>query len=90
MKVEFDPAILRKLKKVDVRVRKSFKEKLRIFSTNPSNSQLRAHSLQKPYQGYRSIYITSDWRAIYKEVHRGEEVVAYFITLGTHKQLYNK
>jgi mRNA-degrading endonuclease YafQ of YafQ-DinJ toxin-antitoxin module len=44
--------------------------------------------LAREYEGYKSINITSYWRALYKEIEEGEETVAYFVTLGTHAQLY--
>lgn len=76
MKVFYDPAFLDKFKKVDVRIRKSVKEKILIFP------------LKREYQGYRSIDITEDYRALYKEVQQEDERIAYFVLLGTHDQLY--
>ena len=88
MKVVSDASFLAKLKKVDVRIRKGFKEQIRLFSKSPNNPQLNNHALRNEYEGYRSINITADWRAIYREVHIGDDTVAYFVALGTHKQLY--
>ena len=90
MKVVYDSDFMAELKKVDVRIRKSLKQRIDIFSQDPYNPQLNNHSLRDGYQGYRSIDITSDWRAIYHEVIIGEETVAYFVTLGTHGKLYGK
>ena len=90
MTVRYDPAFLKKLKKLDVRVRKSFRERIALFARDPQNPQLNNHSLREKYFGYRSIDITSDYRAIYKEAHFGDDVVAYFIALGTHKELYKE
>ena len=88
MRVYYDPAFYGKLKKVDVRIRKSVKEKIIIFSENPNNLQLNNHLLEKEYEGYRSIDITSNYRALYKEIEQGEEKVAYFVFLSTHDELY--
>ena len=44
--------------------------------------------LKKDYRGYSSIDITTDYRAIFKELHEGKERVYYFLTIGTHKELY--
>lgn len=88
MMIRYDPAFLKKLKKAEVRIRKSFKERITLFIVNPFNSHLHNHALQKEYRGYRSIDITSDWRAIYTEKREGDEVIAYFIAIGTHKELY--
>jgi len=90
MKIVYDPAFVKKLKKVDVRIRKSAKERLILFSKNPNNPQLDNHPLRRGYLGYRSIDITSDYRAIYKEVQVGDEVIAYFVALGTHNELYQR
>ena len=61
-----------------------------LFAKNPRELQLDNHPLRDEYQGYRSIDITSDYRAIYKETQIRNEVVAYFIAIGTHKELYGK
>ena len=90
MKVFYDPAFYEKLKKVDVRIRRSVKEKILIFSENAHDTGLNNHPLEKEYTGYYSINITADWRALYKEVQQGTEIIAYFVLLGRHKQLYGK
>lgn len=86
----YDPAFLKMLKKANVRIRKSVKERMLLFSKDPSNPQLNNHYLRDEYIGYKSIDIMSDWRAIYEEIHEGEEIIAYFIALGRHKDLYGK
>ena len=88
MIVKYSPTFLTTLKKADVRIRKSFKERITIFYKNPTNPKLDNHPLERQWQGYRSIDITADWRAIYKEIKEAGEIVAYFIAIGTHKELY--
>jgi len=88
MERRYDPAFIKAIKKADVRIRKSFKQKIAVFAKDPFNHQLNNHPLKREYQGYRSIDITADWRALYKEIHVGEEIVAYFVLLGTHEHLY--
>lgn len=90
MTIRYDPAFLKKLKKTDVKIRKRFKKRIAIFIINPFDQQLHNHSLQREYKGYRSIDITNDWRAIYVEKREGDEIIAYFIAIGTHKDLYEK
>lgn len=90
MKVKLAPNIFKKLKKLDVRIRSRFKERILIFEKNPNDPQLDNHELRKPYKGMQSIDITNDYRAIYKEMRIGEEAVAYFLTIGTHKDLYGQ
>lgn len=90
MKVQYSPAFIKKLKKLDVKVRKSFKVKIRIFSEDPDNLELDNHSLHDPYENLRSIGITADYRAIYEEItEQANEPVAYFVLIGTHKELYS-
>lgn len=90
MNVKYSPGLVSRLKKNDVRIRKSFKEKLTIFCKNPNDPGLNNHSLREPYQDRRSIDITNDYRAHYKEIKEGTETVAYFISFGTHEELYRK
>ena len=75
-------------KKTDVRIRKEVDEKLKLFQQNPQELGLNNHSLRDTWEGYRSINITNDYRAIYKEVKEGEEINAYFVDIGTHEELY--
>jgi mRNA-degrading endonuclease YafQ of YafQ-DinJ toxin-antitoxin module len=88
MKKQLSPLFFEELKKVDVRIRKSFEEKIVVFEKNPFDPRLNNHPLKEPYEGLRSIDITSDYRAVYEEVPAGKETVAYFSLLGTHKELY--
>ena len=88
MIVRYSPAFLKILKKLDVRIHKSFKERIAIFYKDPRDPRLDNHELKRRWQGHRSIDITSDWRAIYEEIQEGAETVAYFIAIGTHKELY--
>lgn len=88
MRVKYSPSLLANLKKQDVRIRKSFKERILIFSKNPHDLQLNNHPLHEPYLDRRSIDITADFRAHYKEIEEGNEKAAYFVSLGTHEELY--
>ncbi|VVB91010.1 Bacterial toxin of type II toxin-antitoxin system, YafQ [uncultured archaeon] len=89
MTVQYDPALLKKLKKLNVRTRNRFFERIKIFEKNHQEPILNNHALKRDYEGYRSIDITNDYRAIYEEVASGEdEPVAYFIAIGTHKELF--
>lgn len=90
MKVRYGPDFYQKYKKVDVRIRNRVDEKIEIFLKNPYDPRLDNHILKREWGGFRSIDITADWRAIYKEIKLGEDVVAYFVALGTHNELYRK
>ena len=88
MTIKYTEEFIAQLKEQNVRVRKSFKKAIGEFSKNPNNSVLNNHSLKREWKGYRSIDVTSDFRAIYKEVTFGNETIIYFISIGTHNQLY--
>ncbi len=90
MRVKYSPLFLAILKKVDVRIYKSLKTRISIFIQNSSDPQLNNHALRDEYLGYRSIDVTADWRAVFEEIEEGEETVVYFVTLGTHEQLFMK
>lgn len=91
MKVKFSQEFYQIYKKkIDVRIRKSVNERLEIFRKNPSDSILDNHELEDEWAGHRSIDITGDYRAIYEEIIEGEDIVAYFVTLGTHEALYRE
>lgn len=90
MRRQYDPAFIKALKKTNIRIRKSFREKIVIFAKNPQDSQLNNHKLKEKYEGYRSIDITGDYRAIYEEINEVDEPIAYFFLIGTHNKLYSK
>ena len=88
MKVIFDPDFYRKYKKLDVRIQNSIDGSIRIYRKNPNDLQLNNHLLHEPYQGYRSIDITAEYRALYEEMTVGEDTITYFVIFGTHDELY--
>ncbi len=88
MKVKLSPEFYKKIKGANVRIRKNFKERITIFQKNPDDPRLNNHSLHSKYTGYSSINITADWRAIFEIIGEGENAIAWFIDLGTHKGLY--
>ena len=59
--------------------------RIQLFQKNPFHPVLNNHALHGVYQGYRSINITGDLRAIYEEVNSD---TVHFIALGTHQELY--
>ncbi len=90
MKVLYDSEFILQLKETDVRIQKNFREKIAIFQNNPKDPLLDNHSLKREYVGYRSINITADYRAIFKQIPKDEDIIYYFFLIGTHEQLYSK
>lgn len=91
MDVQFGKVFIKQYDKADIKIRKAFQERLRLFRENPHHPQLRNHLLIGKYQGYQSINITGDWRALYIEKTSSlRETVIEFRLFGTHSQLYKK
>jgi len=51
---------------------------------NPNHHILNNHSLEGAFDECRSINVTGDCRAIFKQ----EKNIAIFMTIGTHSELY--
>lgn len=83
-RLEFSPIFITKLKKVPLEIKIAFRDSLETFVEDQNHSSLRNHLLTKEHAGIRSIDITSDWRALYRE--DAERII--FIELGTHQELY--
>lgn len=88
MIVKYTDNFLKQLKKSDVRIRKAFKQRLLLFVENPNDLELNNHPLQKEYVGFRSIDMTANYRAVYREVIQEDNTYIYFTSFGTHSQLY--
>ncbi len=87
MQIKFSKIFLKQLAKSPGFIKSAFEEKLRHFLFNKSDPILNNHKLKGKYQGYRSINITGDWRAIFEECPNGDVL---FLLFGTHNQLYKK
>ena len=79
--IHFKKAYLKLPKKLKDTVDK----KLFLFAKNPYDSILNNHLLIGKYKNYRSINITGDYRAIYKEISKDKVI---FVKLGSHSKLY--
>lgn len=86
MRVVYSKRFLKQLEKSPRTVVVSFQKRLALFSQDAFHPLLNNHALTGEYRMYRSINITGDWRALFKELDNGE--VVFFVLLGTHSQLY--
>lgn len=84
MVVKFEKKFKKRYKSLDNKQQKQFINRLTLFKDDEHNELLNNHKLNPPYKGCRSINISGDLRAIYYK----KETVAYFITIGTHSELY--
>ncbi len=67
------------------KLQKAIDNRLLLFESAPFAESLKNHILQGKYKNYRSINITGDYRALYKEISKNEVI---FVKLGTHSELY--
>jgi len=84
MKIIYPKKFLRHLDNQPVKIQDKFLVRVALFSENKFNLILHNHALSGKYEGFRSINITGDMRAVFQDF--GNTVV--FICLGTHSQLY--
>lgn len=88
-KIDYSRGFLKQLKKATLEIKISFRNRLKLFLTDPLNPLLNNHKLTGQFSGCRSINVTGDWRAIYKEqLLPNEENTVIFLMLGTHSELY--
>ena len=84
MSIEFAPLFTKQRKAAPLEIKQAFRDALDLFYENPNHVALRNHPLTGKYQGFRSIDVTEDWRALY----RTEPERIIFVEIGTHDQLY--
>ena len=83
--IEFTKSFTKQFKKLRHNQQERFYERLEVFKKNPQDRVLRDHALQGKYQGYRSIDVEGDLRALY---YVKGDVIVVFAIIGTHSQLY--
>jgi addiction module RelE/StbE family toxin len=84
MEISYKKSFLKLYEKLPTKVQGKVKEALLTFATSPDHIALHSHSLAGKWFGFRSINITGDYRAVYKETGS----LAVFYAVGTHAQLY--
>jgi addiction module RelE/StbE family toxin len=83
-RIEFTPLFNKQRKAAPLEIKQAFRDALDLFAENPNHPALRNHPLTGKYAGFRSIDVTADWRALYRE----EKERIMFADLGTHEELY--
>lgn len=71
-------------KKRDQMIRTHCDERIRLFEQEPFHPLLDNHALHGKWQGYRSINVTGDFRAVFKQ----ENETITFVDIDTHHNLY--
>lgn len=83
-RIEFTPIFNKLITRAPTNIKLAFREAFDLFLENPNHPALRNHPLRGKYAGFRSVDVTGDWRALYRE----EPELIKFVAIGTHKQLY--
>ena len=66
-------------------IKAKFKARISLFLVDEFHPLLENHALAGKYEGFRSINITGDFRAIY---YLANQDIVIFVNIGTHSQLY--
>lgn len=85
MIIQYSHTFKRQYKKLPSTQQEQFKERLQIFITDRTHPMLRVHPLKGSFQGYWSMNVNGDLRAIYSD-NGGDLII--FALIGTHSQLY--
>ena len=85
MRVAYHRNFERQYKKLPVKIKTKFEERLELFLQEPFSPLLENHALGGNYKDCRSINITGDVRAIYYIKVR----ILVFINIGSHSELYD-
>ena len=85
MVIRYLPKFKKQYQKLPVKIKEQFDDRLHLFLTDRTSPSLRVHPLKGRYQGYWSLNINGDLRAIY--LVQGEEIII-FALIGTHSELY--
>jgi addiction module RelE/StbE family toxin len=84
MRVTYKKQFDKDFKKLPLKIREQFYERLDLFLQDKFDKTLNNHPVDKAFPGCRSINVSGDYRAIFQE--DGDTVI--FITIGTHSELY--
>ena len=85
MRIDYHARFKKQFKKLPPRVQARFRIRLEILLLNPASPELRVHALRAKYDGYFSMDVTGDVRALF--YYEGSTVVVFGF-IGTHSQLY--
>lgn len=85
MIVQTHRALDKKLKKIDPYIKDKFKTRLILFVSDQFHPLLNNHALSGNYEGYRSINVTGNYRAVFKLMAQD---LAIFYDIDTHPKLY--
>ncbi|MFA5995893.1 MAG: type II toxin-antitoxin system mRNA interferase toxin, RelE/StbE family [Patescibacteria group bacterium] len=67
MQINFSKRFNKQYKKAALNIQRAFNNRLQIFIDNKFHSSLHNHALTGQFEGFRSINVTGDWRALFHE-----------------------
>jgi addiction module RelE/StbE family toxin len=76
----------KKFAKLPKKVREKTKQCIMLFSVDPAHPVLNNHALRGKWGGYRSINVTGDYRAVFKQAVD----IALFVDVDDHYNLYGR
>jgi len=85
MEIQYSRNFVKQYKKLNAKSRQQFLERQALWLENHGDVRLQTHPLKGKFQGYWSMNVSGDLRAIYYQ--EGDQVVI-FALIGTHSQLY--
>ena len=85
MRPNYNKDFEKQFRKLPKKIQDRFDERLKIFLENKFHPLLNNHSVEKRFPGCRSINVTGDYRAIFKEVSSDTVI---FMLIGTHSEFY--
>ena len=71
--------------KLPVRLQEAYIERNRLFRENRRHPLLHDHALAAEWVGHRSINVTGDYRAVYRQLDAESYL---FVAIGTHHELF--
>ncbi len=87
MTIKYAKRFVKQLKKLQPAERQRFYARQAVLEENPAHRSLNHHILKGRYEGYHSINIGGDIRALYVQI--GDEIILFEL-IGSHSQLYRK
>lgn len=84
MEICFHKDFKKKFNKISPKIQNQFYARLDLFITDKTHAILNNHSVDKAFTECRSMNVSGDYRAIFKE----ENNVIIFLKIGTHSELY--
>ena len=85
MVVTYHKDFIKSSQKLTQAQKQKLTERLKIFGQDEFNLILNNHPLKGEYQGFRSVNITGDLRAVYKKEAQDKII---FVAMDSHSNLY--